>query len=252
MLNTLRSIFENHQIQESDKGGFIKLHSHTSLEQGLFLQEIFDLVKPKYSLEVGFAYGISTMFILEKHQEYGSVEKSHIAIEPDTYWGNAALYNIEKEGLTKFLSVEYDFSDIVLPKLWREGKKFEFIYIDTTKRFDIVMQDFYFIDKMLNINGVVILDDCGGVWPGIQRVARYINSLNNYKVIGRHSKSKITRKKKIYHSVLSKVLKILPFKEKIYPTIDFHSDIELGLDYSCLAFQKINEDTRDWKYDRKI
>lgn len=61
---------------------FIKLHSHTSKEQGLFIQEMFELTKPVNSIEVGMAYGISTLFILEKHQEKNGKEHSHIVIEP--------------------------------------------------------------------------------------------------------------------------------------------------------------------------
>jgi len=69
MLKTLEEIFEQKTIETDDIEKRIELHSNTSKEQGLFLQKIFGLVKPKKSLEVGLAYGISTLFILEKHKE---------------------------------------------------------------------------------------------------------------------------------------------------------------------------------------
>ena len=111
MLKSLQGIFETHTI-EAPSGNRIDLHSHTSLQQGLFLQSIMDEIKPKKSVEVGLAYGLSTLFILEKHRELGNLPKSHIAIEPGPEaWGGVAEHNIEKEGLAAFCEIKYDFSD---------------------------------------------------------------------------------------------------------------------------------------------
>ena len=55
MLTSLNEIFEQRSIEINEIGDRIPLHSNTSKEQGFFLQEMFDLVKPKNSLEVGFA-----------------------------------------------------------------------------------------------------------------------------------------------------------------------------------------------------
>ena len=121
MLKSLHEIFETKTIEVNLSGERIPLHSHTSKEQGIFLQDIFDIIKPANSLEVGFAYGISAMFILEKHREFGSSNKAHVAIEPDNYWGTAAMHNISKEGLDKYLEIHKDYSDKVLPKLYQEN-----------------------------------------------------------------------------------------------------------------------------------
>ena len=250
MLNRLKEIFESGKIEINQHGETIPLHSHTSKEQGIFLQNIFDVVKPVRSIEVGFAYGISAMFILEKYRESGAADGAHLVIEPDGYWGTAASYNIEKEGLTKYLQIRKDYSDKILPKLFYENYRIQYAYIDTTKQFDIVMQDFYFINKILDIGGVVILDDCGGMWPGVQRLARFINTLPHYKVLAGHNKTKISRKKKNVQGLLYFLINSLPFKTKIFPTVSFHTDEQLGLDYSCIAFLKIDEDKRSWDWDK--
>lgn len=250
MLKSLETIFETQTIEINDTGERIPLHSHTSKEQGLFLQSIFDIIKPVRSLEVGFAYGISTMFILEKHKEIGSLAEAHLVIEPDSYWGTAAVHNIEKEGLIKYLNIQKAYSDKILTQLFLENYKIQYAYIDTTKQFDVVLQDFYFINKILEVGGVVILDDCGGVWPGVQRVARFINTLPNYRVLACHNKIKSTNRKSIAKYLLSFLINRLPFKKKIYPTINFKTDEELGLDYSCIAFKKAGEDNRSWNWDK--
>ena len=250
MLNTIKEIFDTNSIQVNSIGDRIPLHSHTSIEQGVFLQRMFDIVKPLQSLEVGFAYGISAMFILEKHREIQSKHNAHLVIEPDNYWGNAAIFNIEKEGLIDFLQIKNGYSDTVLTKLFHEEFRLQFAYIDTTKQFDVVMQDFYFINKMMDCGGIVILDDCGGNWPGIQRVARFINTLPNFKMIEGHNKNKVSFKKKAVGKILAFVINLLPFKQLFYPTINFKTDEELGLDYSCIAFQKLEEDSRNWNWDK--
>jgi predicted O-methyltransferase YrrM len=250
MLKSLEKILETQFIEINDTGEKIPLHSNTSKEQGLFLQQVFDIVKPKKTLEVGLAYGISALFFLEKHREYGSSPGAHLAIEPDNYWGTAAVYNIEKEGLLPYLQIRKDYSDRVLPSLSLEDYRIQLAYIDTTKQFDVVMQDVYFINKILDTGGVIILDDCGGNWPGVQRVARFINTLPHYKLLMGHSKIKITAKRKMAQSILSFIMNCIPFKKKFYVTLDVKNEEELGLDYRCLAFQKIEEDKRLWNYDK--
>lgn len=250
MLKTLQDIFERYEI-ETPANETIKIHSNTSKEQGLFLQDIFDLVKPQKSLEVGLAFGISALFILEKHKQYNNKAKSHIVIEPFP-WGGVAEHNIEKEGLTEFADIRYEKSHDVLPKLYYENHRIQFAYVDTTKLFDIVFQDFYFIDKILDINGVIILDDCGGGWPGVQRVARFINTLPHYKLLKAHNKTKMSFKKQCTQKVISTIVKLVPFKGKFYSAICFKTDAELNLNYSCIAFQKISEDQRNWNFDVAI
>ena len=105
---------------ETPNMDYVKLHSHTSKSQGVFLQSIMDSIKPTKSLEVGLAYGISAMFILEKHREYGNLPKAHLVIEPYP-WGGIAEYNIEKEGLSELVRYEYKKSDEILPLLYYEN-----------------------------------------------------------------------------------------------------------------------------------
>lgn len=250
MLKSLEQIFETSTIEVNDGGERVPVHSNTSREQGVFLQKIFDFIKPEKSLEIGFAFGISTLFILEKHREINSVNGAHLVIEPDKSWGNAAVHNIEKEGLSRYLDIRNDYSDKVLSQLFLDNHRIQYAYVDTSKKFDVVMHDFYLINKILDVGGVIILDDCGGGWPGIQRVARFINILPNYKVLEGFNKYKDTVKKKIAESIVSFFIASLPFKKRLYSTIDFKTDRQLNLDYYCIAFQKISVDNRDWNWDR--
>ncbi len=190
---------------ETPDNSYVKLHSHTTKEQGLFLQEIFDKVKPSKSVEVGLAYGISTLFILEKHRDMGHSTVCHIAIEPYP-WGGVAEYNIEKEGLENLIEIRYEKSDQVLPRLFYENHRVQFAYVDTTKVFDIVMQDFYFIDKILDVNGIIVLDDCGGGWPGVQRWQDLLILYPTMKCYAKHSKIVYSRKKRLLEKAVTKLI----------------------------------------------
>ena len=252
MLKSLEEIFEFKSIEINNSGERIPLHSNTSKEQGIFLQEIFDIVKPEKSLEVGFAYGISAMFILEKHHQNGSIDSAHLVIEPDSFWGNAATHNIEKEGLSNYLRIHKDYSDKILPQLYHENYRIQYAYIDTTKLLDVVLQDFYFINKILDVGGVVILDDCGGYWPGIQKVARFINSLPHYEFLKGHKKYTHRSKRKIGELITSFFLNMVPFKNKFIPGFNLKTNYRLNLEYQCIAFKKISEDNRDWNWDMPL
>jgi predicted O-methyltransferase YrrM len=252
MLPSLQKIFDTNKIVINDAGETIPLHSNTSLKQGLFLQEMFDIAKPNQSIEVGFAYGISSLFILEKHKQLKSKTNAHIVIEPDSYWGNAAEYNIEKEGLSEYIQIKRDFSDKVLAGLFLDNTRIQFAYIDTTKQFDVIMQDFYLIDKIMDVGGIVVLDDCGGYWPGVQRVARFVNTLPNYEKVAAHDKIKMSFKKALAQNLISFVMSLIPFKKRVYDGIDFSTNKKLGLDYNCIAFKKIGDDKRSWNWDSAI
>jgi predicted O-methyltransferase YrrM len=252
VLNTLRGIFEKNNIQINEEGDTIPLHSNTSLKQGLFLQEIFAIVQPTVSLEIGFAYGISALFILEMHSKskIKDPNRKHLAIEPDDYWGGAAMYNIRKEGLEDFLDLRRYYSDQILPKLFFEGIRIQYAYVDTTKRFDIVLHDFYFINKILDVGGVIILDDTGGVWPGVQRVARYVSTLPNYAILKGHNKVSSPTINKFSKRILATMYRNLPFAKRLFYTHNMKTDAEMGVDYYCIAFIKVSDHEPDWSWDK--
>ncbi|MDP4285495.1 MAG: class I SAM-dependent methyltransferase [Bacteroidota bacterium] len=247
MLTLLENIFTSSLI-ENPQGKMVSLHSHTSRGQGIFLQGIFDQVKPKKTLEIGMAFGISSLFILEKHREYDHPNKSHIIIEPYP-WKGIAEYNFAKAGLFELTDIYYKKSYEILPGLVAENIRIQYAYVDTIKLFDNVMQDIFFIDKMLDVGGVIILDDCGGSWPGIQKAARFLNSLPHYEFLGGYRKSPLTLKRKIALAVTTFAINLVPFKNRFLPGFNLKTNRSLDLEYRCIAFKKKLEDTRSWDWD---
>jgi predicted O-methyltransferase YrrM len=246
MLKTLEEIFEQGTIETGSNGDRVALSSHTPKEQGLFIQKIYDQVKPVRSLEVGFALGISTLFILEKCRQYNRGDKCHVVIEPYS-WGPAAMHNISKEGLDKYIDIRNDLSDKVLPSMYLQNERIQFAYVDTTKVFDVVLQDFYFIDKILDVGGVIILDDAS--MGGVEKVVRFINTLQHYEIMEKFEEVQLSKKYRLLQKVTELILFLTPLKRQL----SIHSlktSRGLGLGYRCIAFKKTANDARPWDWDR--
>lgn len=247
MLKSLVDIFKSGKIVINESGEQIALHSHTPREQGEFLQRLYEKVKPKKSLEVGLAYGISTLFILEKAREMGASDKSHIVIEPFS-WGTAAIYNIRQEQLENYVEIRNELSDVVIPTMYLNNERIQFAYVDTTKLFDVVMQDFYFIDKILDVGGVVIIDDSST--GGISLVVRFISTLPHYEIVDRFDEDAVGTTYSIGRNIFEKILSFIPYKKKFLGSYSFKTSRQLGLNYRCIAFKKVGVDERQWNWDK--
>lgn len=140
-------IFEKIEIPEKN--------SPISKEQGEFIYSFLKQKNIKKTLEVGFCFGVSTSYIMN------ATKSRHIAIDPyqKKLWKNRGINNMSKLELEKLLRFENDFSHNVLPKLFNEGVKIDFAFIDGSHLFDYIMLDFFYIDLLLNKNGYVLFDD---------------------------------------------------------------------------------------------
>jgi len=68
---------------------------------------------------------------------------------------------------------------LALPKLLSAGSKIDFSYIDGWHTFDYALLDFWYIDKILNINGAVAFNDCG--LRSVNKVIKFVQSHRDYK-----------------------------------------------------------------------
>lgn len=243
LFNILRS-----QTVVDEEGTAYPLHSHTGEAQGLLLQKLIMEIKPKKSLEIGLAYGISSLFILDALAQIKCNETVHYILdpEPDVYWNNIGLLNIRKAKFESMVDFRKLRSDDGLIQLIQEKQRVQFAYVDTTKVFDVVFADFYLINKILDVGGVIVFDDCG--FPGIRKLVRYISKLPFYTIYATHQKDKETRTKSAVKHWASSFLQKLPFSEKILPGHDFRTDRANGIDYNCIAFRKTGEDSRAWHW----
>ena len=118
---------------------------------------LYDFVKDNHlekTLETGLGYGSSATHILAAHG------KEHIAIDPyQKDYDYLALKNIEAAGYKEKFEFFEDHSHNVLPYLVKEGKKFDFIFVDGDHKFDGILVDFYYADLLLKMNGFILFHD---------------------------------------------------------------------------------------------
>ncbi len=164
------NIFEKLELPEKN--------SSISKSQGEFIYSFLKDKNIKNTLEIGFCFGCSTAYIIN------ATKSKHIVIDPyqKEIWKNIGLKNIVKLGYKKFLRFENDFSYNILPKLFQEGKRIDFAFIDGSHLFDYIMIDFFYIDLLLNKNGYVLFDD---IWmDSTKSFESWIKTnRNDYKLI---------------------------------------------------------------------
>ena len=144
--------------------------------EGNFLSNIIKKNKYKKCLEIGMAFGVSSLYILSSNDD---VEL--ISIDPfqETQWYCSGvkllkefdLYNRHK------LMLEKDYN--ALPKLLNkyDNNYFDFIFIDGWHTFDYTLLNFFYADLLLKNNGIIIIDDA--LHKGVSKCIKYINT--NYK-----------------------------------------------------------------------
>jgi predicted O-methyltransferase YrrM len=183
--NTLITLAEMYDAEvllgtESENPIAIDKTTRISLEQGATLRQLMMDSSASRSLEVGFAYGFSTLWMLDALRK--QPKALHVAIDPfeKSRYHGIGLKQVDKirfEGNFRWLQ---NFSSHALSDLIRQGEKFDFIYIDGNHRFDDVIVDFYLCDQLAHPNALIVLDD---MWmPSIRAAGSFIIENRSYTV----------------------------------------------------------------------
>jgi SAM-dependent methyltransferase/predicted O-methyltransferase YrrM len=133
------------------------------------------------TLETGMAYGLSTLAICSVHEQRG--DGSHVAIDPyqSRDWRGIGVLNLERAGLSSRARVIEARSDEALPRLRDEGLRIDFALIDGLHLFDATLVDFFHVDRMLDVGGVVVFHD---TWmPAVAQGVAYVQANRAYEPI---------------------------------------------------------------------
>lgn len=140
-----------------------------SMESGLDLFHLCMKVRPKNTLELGLAYGFSTLYILEaqKHHPF-----THTAVDPGQFYsyGGVGFYNgLNFSSHGRFYLEEMNSFDALM---YMKNRKFELIFIDAGHRFDDVLVDFTLAAPLCTLGGYIVLDDL--CLPSITKVKDFL------------------------------------------------------------------------------
>ena len=241
MNEILQQILTTRKVTTSE-GQERPLHSNVQINRGLMIQEIIRTKRPKTCIEIGLAYGISGLFICEALSQLHMDGVRQIVIDPNqhTQWEGIGIENLKRAGYKNMVEFYEEPSHSVLPKLADQKLRVDFAFIDGMHLFDYVLVDFFYLDKLLNVGGVLIIDD---VWMRSLRKARdYILTNRKYRIL-KYLKPHWT-------SYPKHVLKILMLHYKDIFSANFWRRKIRYTDLVVLT--KEAEDNRDWKFHREF
>ena len=112
------------------------------------------------TIETGLGYAVSTLFICEGLLANGPNGR-HVAIDPHlpNSHVDAGLAALEAAGVRELVEFHADRSEVVLPRLLAEGRRFHFAFIDGNHRFEGVLLDLVYVGRLLRAGDVVFVDD---------------------------------------------------------------------------------------------
>jgi predicted O-methyltransferase YrrM len=230
---------------EGPGGESIRMHSQIPSVEGEFLQSLIRDLKPKVTLEVGLAFGVSALYILDAlEKQPGSC---HIVIDPCQYdpdlWNGCGIRNIEKAGFKDLVEFHHAPSYQALPELLKAGRKIDFAFIDGWHTFDYSFVDFFYSHQMLNVGGLIALDDAN--IPSVRKLARYIlanHSYSVFKCLETYVQPVATARRVLFNKTVLPMLKSMDYRLNILKSDVTHNDAELGLFGRCIVLKKEAED----------
>lgn len=160
-------------------GKDVELDSNINVYEACFISLLIEIYIEKYKpmmndktlnfMEIGLAYGTSTITIINKiiaSKYKHKVNYDIIDMNQTEQWKDIGMKNIsnfiedkaQNDKQKKKIDIELfqDSSTIIVPKL---KKKYDVSFIDGSHAEDIVIQDLMNTHKLLKIGGLIIIDD---------------------------------------------------------------------------------------------
>jgi predicted O-methyltransferase YrrM len=150
----------------------------------------------KRSLEIGFAFGFSTIWMLDALRSRS--DSQHIAVDllEKTLWHGIGLTQVERLSFYKRFEWIENLSVHALSGLIRKDEEFDFVFIDGGHRFDEVIVDFYLADLLVRPGAIITLDD---IWmPAVQAATKFILNNRAYELISQPAGNMMVLRKKRY------------------------------------------------------
>jgi predicted O-methyltransferase YrrM len=113
------------------------------------------------TIETGFAYGISALFICDGLLAGGGAGARHVACDPNQadFFGDCGLQVLAEAGVDDLVEFHCEPSEILLPRLLSEGRSFDLGFIDGNHRFEGVFLDLFYLGRLVSNGGIIFVDD---------------------------------------------------------------------------------------------
>lgn len=169
----LRSMYSE-QPQTGSDGQKHKLDPITriSVEEGACLYHLCRDSGAARTMEIGCAYGFSTLYFLAAISSNPAA--THTAIDPwETHaWHGIAVANARAVGMDKSFRLIEEKSFLAVPRLIRDKNEYDVIFIDGSHRFDDTLVEFALCALACKMGGYIVLDD---MWmPSTRKAVSFV------------------------------------------------------------------------------
>jgi predicted O-methyltransferase YrrM len=137
------------------------------IAEGIALYEWVRKEDARQTFETGLGFGISALFFCEGLLENGP-DGRHVAVDPfqfsglpshRTTYAGVGLQILEEAGVRDLVEFHAEESQIVLPRLLAEGRRFDLAFLDGNHRFEGVFLDLIYAGRLLKSGAIVFVDD---------------------------------------------------------------------------------------------
>ncbi len=175
----IRQAYSQGCVEGGDGRWYEILPDSVTPERAAFLESVCAAAAPEATLEIGMAWGMSTLGMLSVLAEGHRNFRPHVAIDPfqAVRYRNAALLSLRRAGAERLVEFHERLSVTALPRL--AGRSFDFAFVDGSHRYSTVFCDLWLLQPLLKPGSVVVLDD---VWYGdVQRICWFAETHLGYR-----------------------------------------------------------------------
>lgn len=221
-----------------------------SRQEGEFLWDQIREQRYEKTIEIGCALGVSSLYICDATSQFAN--PSHTIIDPyeTSHWSRVGIQNLQAHGVSSFNLLE-EPSELALPKLLAKKETFDFGFIDGCHSFDHTMLEFFYLNRMVRVGGMIVFDDAN--WPSISKLLAYASRYPAYKSVvpggGVSGEPSLTLRQHLFR-LLCHGTKLFPreARAEIFSQRVLSSRIRGRANSSIVGLMKVAEDERsfDW------
>lgn len=177
----LQGMYRDGRVERPD-GTTMELHSRLTPTHAEALYQLVLAERPTHVVEVGMAFGASTLAILTALAELGG-DRRLVSLDPmqHSLWEGVGVHSVQRAGFADLHELREAPDYLGLPDLVREGFEAGFAYIDGWHTFDYTLLDAFYADRLLLPGGVMGFNDCD--MPAVTRVLRFLTSHRRYEPV---------------------------------------------------------------------
>ena len=182
---TITQIFDSWVSSDEKRtlaGEPIKISLLTSIGRpaAMWLYETVRAMRPGATLEVGLAWACSSVGICAALRDNNAGRATIIDKDQYTGFRGTGIATLQNYGLWDRVRFYAEASELQLPRLLQIGERFQFAFIDGDHLIDYVFTDFTYVDRMLDVGGIVVFDDFP--YAAVRRVVAHAIGNLHYEV----------------------------------------------------------------------